>query len=75
MYPENRINSLLDKFAKILVPYTAECGHQLEFRSKNKDQPWGVANIYHPTQVKKNNKVESFQKDGCKVIKSTKLIT
>ena len=47
-----RNNSVLDKHAKIFVPYTAESEYQIDFRSKNKDKPWGLATYYHPTQFK-----------------------
>ena len=52
MYPEKINSSILDKHAKILEPYTVECEYQSDIRSKDKDKPWGVGNIYHPIQVK-----------------------
>ena len=45
-------SSISDKNAKTSVPYTTECEFQLDFRFKNKNKPWGVATIYHPTQNK-----------------------
>ena len=57
MYPEKIICSILDKRAKKFVPYTAELECQLDFRTKDKDKPLGVATIYHATQVKNHNKL------------------
>ena len=59
MYPEKKINSTLNKHAKIFVPYTAECEYQLEFRAKDKDKPLGIATIYHPTRVKILKKIKT----------------
>ena len=42
---------------KNFVPYTAECEYQLVFRNKVKNRPWGVATIYHPTQVKNHREI------------------
>ena len=40
MYPEKKtIDSILDKNAKIFVPYTTECEYQLDFRSTDEDKP------------------------------------
>ena len=63
MYPEKRITSNLDKHAKKFVPYKAECEYHLDFRSKDKDTPLGVATINHPTQVKNHNKIKKKQKN------------
>ena len=73
MYPEKIFSSILDKHAKIFVPYTAECEYQLDFRSKDKDKPLGVATIYHPTQVENHNKIIEFEKDRYKFYKADKL--
>ena len=54
----------LNKHAKKFALYTAECENQLDFISKDKDKPLGVATIYHPTQVKNQNKVKKLGKDG-----------
>ena len=51
MYPEKIISSHLHIYAKIFVPYTADCEYQLDFRSMDKDRPWRVATFYHPTEV------------------------
>ena len=63
MYSQKIIDSILDNNAKLFVPCTAECEYQLDFRNKNKDEAWGIASVYHSTQVKiiKN---EKFEKDG-----------
>ena len=73
MYSEKIICSILDKHAKIFVPYTAECEYQLDFRNKGKDKPLYVATIYHPFQVKNHNKIEKLGKDGYKFYKIGKL--
>ena len=39
------IDSILDKDAKVFVPYTLECEHQLDFRSTDEDKPCGVATV------------------------------
>jgi len=51
------------------VPYTAECEDQLDFRTKDKDKPLGVATIYHPTHVKNHNKIRKFEKVDYKFCK------
>ena len=56
LYSQKKIDSILDNHAKIFVPYTAECEYPLDFRNKNKDEAWGIASIYHSTQVKKHKK-------------------
>ena len=57
MYHKKIIASFLDKHAKNDMPYTAESEYELEVMSKDKDEPWGVAAIYHPTQNEKHNKL------------------
>ena len=52
MYPEKIIHSILKEHAKKFVPYTSECEYQLDYRSKDKDKPLGVATIYHPDLIK-----------------------
>ena len=49
MYPEKIIHSILEEHVKIFVPYSGECEYRLDYRSKYKDKPWGVATIFlHP---------------------------
>ena len=48
MYPEKIIHSIPDEHVKKFVPSTGECDYQLDYRSKDKDKPWGIATIYHP---------------------------
>ena len=62
--PEKKINSVLDKHARIFEHYTAECENQLDNRTKDKDKLLGLATIYHSTQVKEQKKVKKFEKDG-----------
>ena len=73
MYHKKIIASILDKHAKNDVPYTAESEYELEFRSKDKKKPWGVATIYHPTQNEKHNKIQKIQEDGYKFYENDKL--
>ena len=72
MYSE-KIISILDKHAKIFVPYTTECEYQLDFRNKDKDKPLCVATIYHPSQVMNHNQIEKLKKDGYIFYKIDKL--
>ena len=48
MYHEKTIHSMIDEHVKRLSPCSGECEYQLDYRSKEKDKPWGVATIYHP---------------------------
>ena len=73
MYPEKIFSSILDKHAKQFVPYTAECEYQLDYRNEDKDKPWGVATIYHPTQVKNHKQIKKLENDGFKFHKIDKL--
>ena len=66
-------NSILDKHVKIFVPYTVECEYQLDFRTKDKDKPLGVATINHPTQVRNYNQIRKRENDGSKLYKIDKL--
>ena len=50
MYPEKIIHSMIDEHVKKFVPYSGE--YQLDYRSKDKDKPWGVVTIYHPCIIK-----------------------
>ena len=43
------------------MPYTADCEYQLDFRCKEKDKPWRVATIYHPTQDKNHKKLKNLR--------------
>ena len=38
-------SSILDERAKKFLTYTADCEYQLDFKSKDKDKPWGIATI------------------------------
>ena len=62
MYSEKIISSLLDIHAKVFVPYFAESGYLVDFRSKDKDKPWGVATIYLPSQIKNYKENKKFEK-------------
>ena len=73
MYPQKVFHSILDEHSKIFVRYTAECEYQLDFRSKDKDKPLGVATINSPTQVRNRNKIRKLEKDGYKFYKIDKL--
>ena len=73
MYPQKIFDSILDEYSKVFVRYTAECEYQLDFRSKDKDKPLGVATINHPTQVRNRNKIRKLEKDGYKFYKIDKL--
>ena len=66
-------SSILDKHAKMFVTYTADCEYELDFRTKDKDKPFGVATIYHPTQVKNHNEIRNFENDGYNFYKIDKL--
>ena len=57
MYPQKEIHSILDKHVKNFVQYTGECEFQNDFRSKDKDIPWGIATIHQPTLVGIHKKV------------------
>ena len=48
MYPEKIIHFMIHQHVKKVVPYSGECEYHLDYRSKDKDKPWGVATIYHP---------------------------
>ena len=37
MYPEKIIHSMIEKHVKKFVPYSGDCGYQLDYRSKGKD--------------------------------------
>ena len=41
------------------VPYSGECDDQLDFRSKDKDKPWGVATVYHPPLIRNHKKLKN----------------
>ena len=51
-----KIHSNLEEQVKNFVPYSGECKYQLDYRSKYKDKPWGVATIYHPPLIKNHFK-------------------
>ena len=55
------------------MPLSGEGEHQFDFRSKDKDIPWGIATIYHPPQVRNHD--EKSEKDGYKYNKLDKLTT
>ena len=43
---------MIEEHVKLFVPCSGECEYQLDYRSKDKDKPWGVATIYHPPLIK-----------------------
>ena len=47
---------MIDEQVKKFVPYSGECECQLNYRSEDKDKPWGVATIYHPLLIKNQYK-------------------
>ena len=57
----------------MFVPYIVECEYQLDFRTKDKDNPLGVATIYHPTQVNNHYKLRKIERAGYKFYKIDKL--
>ena len=73
MYPEKIIHSMINDHVKKFVPYTGECEYQLDYRSKNKDKPLGVATIYHPPLIKNLKKSKEVEKVGYKFYKIDKL--
>ena len=73
MYPEKIIDSILNEHVKKFVPYSGECEYQLDYRSKDKDKPLGVATIYLPPQIKNHKKIKELEKDGYKFHKIDKL--
>ena len=73
MYSEKKLFSVLDKHAKIFVPYTAEGEYQLDFRTKDNDKPKGVATIYHPSQLKNHNKIRKLEKVGYNIFRIDEL--
>ena len=70
MYPEKINSSILDKYAKFFVPYTADCEYQLDFRCKEKDKPWRVTTTYHQTQDKNHKKSKNLRKMDIDSMKS-----
>ena len=52
LYPEKILHSILEEHVKKFVPSSGECEYQLDYRSKDKDKPWGVATFYHPPSNK-----------------------
>ena len=54
-YPQKLLINSSGKHIKMFRPYTAECQNDLEVRCKN--QPCGVATIYHPIQLKNYGKI------------------
>ena len=72
IYPQKTIDSILDQHAKIFVPYTTEYEYQLDFRSKDKDKPLGVATIYHPTQVENLEKFKIMKRKDINCMKLIK---
>ena len=49
---------------KKIVPYSGDCEYQLEYRSKDKDKPLGVATFYLDPQVKNHKEIRELEKDG-----------
>ena len=62
MYPGNLIQSMIDDHVKKFAPYSGECEYQLDYRSKDKDKPWGVATIHHPPFIKDNKNLRISRK-------------
>ena len=62
MYPEKIVHCILEEHVRKLLPYNGECEYQLEYRSKDKDRPWGVATIYHPPLTKNHKKNQRIGK-------------
>ena len=56
------ILSILEEHVKTFVPYSGECDYQLDYRSKDKAKPLGVATIYHPPLLKKLKKNQKIRK-------------
>ena len=73
LYPEKKVHSILEKLVKKFVPYSGECEYRLDYRCKNKDQPWGVATIYHPPLFKNHKKIKELEKDENNFRKTDKL--
>ena len=51
-YPEKIIHSILEEHVKKFVPYSGEFEYRLDYGSKDKDKPWGVATIFLDPLVK-----------------------
>ena len=64
MYLHRIVTSFSDKHATTVLRYTAECIYQLVFRTKEEDEPLGVATKYDPTQGKKQIKFRKLGKGG-----------
>ena len=56
MYPEKIIHSILEELVKNFVPYSGECEYRLDYRSKDKDKPSGVATVCLDPLVKNHKK-------------------
>ena len=48
---------MIDDHVKKIVAYIGECEYQLDYRSKDKDKPWGVATIYHRPLIRNHKKL------------------
>ena len=72
MYPGKKFHSILEEHLKKFLPYSGECEYQLDFRSEDKDKPWGVATIYRPIFIRNHKKTKEIQKDGYKFYKIDK---
>ena len=73
MYPEKKFCSRISEHVKKFVPYRGECEYQLDYRSKGKDEPRGVATFHHPPLIKNHEKNKKSEKDGYKCYKINKL--
>ena len=60
-------HSVIDVHVKKFVPYSGECEYQLDYRSKDKVKPWGVATFYHPLLIKNHKKMKDLEKNGHKI--------
>ena len=59
MYPEKIIHSILEEHGNKFVPYSGEGEYRLDYRSKDKDKPRGVATIYLDPLVKSQKKLQN----------------
>ena len=64
MYAEKIIHFVLEKHVKKFVPYSGECQNRLDYRSKDKDKPRGVATIYLDPLFKNHKKNKEIEKDS-----------
>ena len=51
-----KIPSMVEEHIKKLVPYSGECEYHLDYKSKDKDKPCGLATIYHPLLIENHKR-------------------